>query len=437
MSAPTESQTPLTGTLTHIQAEPVIWIRLAAVRGENGWTAALLEMTSGSPPPDWEQKDWEYPEALLVAILMSGEQIAESLREGQLNLTGRIISLPELNTQNRWERHQSGHVGTYQPLEWPHFETQLIMATGAQSQPAGHLVSAGEAPSFMNFYTAAKSFFWLGGTVVGGAISAGVVYRHQDLEARISRVRIGTDFIEVEVDGRTEDALIVELPGDMPGPSRRVWMDAAMSQKTTRFELPDRVAPGTWVLLRRGHQWFDRRFLAYPWASGNEVGVEYAVDAVSRLEALVAARERDQVEYKRKVPDPGEGRERLMKAVCSFANGVGGSILIGVDDDREIFGVAPSDVDRISEQLTQMVGSWIEPRPAVSFNELKVQDSPLVVLEMWVEATPNAPCSAGRPWEIKSVYVRRHSCSEKATLAEIKAIINNRTVEFPRFNAFA
>jgi ATP-dependent DNA helicase RecG len=179
--------------------------------------------------------------------------------------------------------------------------------------------------------------------------------------------------------------------------------------------------------------------LAYPWARHNEAGIEYELDPVSRLEGLVAARERDQVEYKRKVPEPGEGRERLMKAVCSFANGAGGSILIGVDDNREIFGVGPGDVDRISEQLTQMVGSWIEPRPVVTFNELTVQDTPLVVLEMWVEPATNAHCGAGRPGETKTAYVRRHSCSEKATISEIQAIRDARTspAGLSAFNAYA
>jgi hypothetical protein len=439
MSAPTETQTPSADTLTHIQSEPVIWIRLAAVRREEEWTASLLEMTSGGPPPDWEPREWEYPEVLLVAFQLNGAQAAESLRQGQLNLAGRIVSMPEVSTQNRWDRHQSGHIGTYQPLDWPVYETQLIMTAGPQNEPQGHLVSAGEAPSFINFYTAARSFFWLGGTVVGGAINPGAIYRHQDLRARIRRVRIAADFVEVEVEGHTDQVLTVELPGDMPGPASRIWMDETKPHQTARFDLPDRLAPGTWVLLRRGDRWIDRRFLAYPWARGNEVGIEYEVDPVSRLEALIAARERDQVEYKRKVPEPGDGRERLMKAVCSFANGMGGSVLIGVDDDREIFGVAPGDVDRISRQLTQMVGSWIEPRPVVTFNELNVQDTPMVVLEMWVEPPTDALCGSGRPGETKTAYVRRHSCSEKATIAEIKAILETRSsrMGISSFNAFA
>ena|ERR1700728_934884 len=190
MSAPAEGQTLREDTLVHIQAEPIMWVRLAAIRKEDQLVVALLEVTSGAAPPAWEVKEWEYPDVLFVALQLTGPQIAQALDERLLDLGGRLITMPELMTQHRWERHQSGHIGTYQPLEWPAWETQLVMTSGSHNEPQGHLISPGEAPSFVNFYTAAKWFFWLGGFVVGGAVNQGAVYRHQDLEARITRVRV-------------------------------------------------------------------------------------------------------------------------------------------------------------------------------------------------------------------------------------------------------
>jgi hypothetical protein len=45
--------------------------------------------------------------------------MAECLREGTIQADGHTVHLPELQTPVQWERHQSGRVGTYQPLELP------------------------------------------------------------------------------------------------------------------------------------------------------------------------------------------------------------------------------------------------------------------------------------------------------------------------------
>ncbi len=366
---------------------------------------------------------------LIKGTMLSGEAVVGSLQDRSFTLEGRIVAVPELMSTTTWERHQSGHRGTYQPLDWPVIETQLIMQSGAQREPQGPLLPIGEAPSFLNLYTAVKSFFWLGGEVMGGQMPRGAVYRHQDLRARIQHVRIVSDgsFVEVEVDGKGSDAMIVELPGDMPGPHKSIWFEETKGSQIVRFDLEAGLPPGMWILLRKGEMWIDRRFLFYPWSRGNEVGVEYEVDQVSRLQALVASRERQEVEFKQKVPEPGEGRSRLMKAVCCFANDSGGSVLVGVTDDRELVGVGPAEVGRLSDQLSQMVGTWIDPRPVVSFQELPIQDSPKVVLEMRVEPVTGAVCGSGGPGETKTIYVRHQGVSEKATPREITALIQSRT----------
>ena len=40
-------------------------------------------------------------------------------------------------------------------------EARLLSGGSPQYEPAGHLLSAGDAPSFLNLYTAAPNFFWM------------------------------------------------------------------------------------------------------------------------------------------------------------------------------------------------------------------------------------------------------------------------------------
>jgi predicted HTH transcriptional regulator len=98
-------------------------------------------------------------------------------------------------------------------------------------------------------------------------------------------------------------------------------------------------------------------------------------DVATRLEALVGGREREQVEFKRQLPKADADKRQVMKSVCAFANGNGGSLLVGVDDDRELIGLEPQAVAKVRDQLTQMVSTWIEPKPAINFQDLPVPDS--------------------------------------------------------------
>ena len=168
--------------------------------------------------------------------------------------------------------------------------------------------------------------------------------------------------VEVDVEGTDVDGLIVELAGDVPGQTDRMWRRHGAEPQTARFLLKDRLPSGSWVLLRRGPGVArPTASCAIPYTAGNEAGVEIAVDAITKLEALVASRERRHVEFKQQLPKNDETKSKIMKTVCAFANGQGGCCLIGVSDDSELVGVDERSVDRLRDQLTQMIGSWVEP----------------------------------------------------------------------------
>lgn len=91
------------------------------------------------------------------------------------------------------------------------------------------------------------------------------------------------------------------------------------------------------------------------------------VEPRTRLEAFLADRGGPEVEFKRQVPTSDESKATVIKTVCGFANGQGGSILFGVDDDQGLIGVPAEDVGRLTDQLTQMVDAWVQPGPPIGF----------------------------------------------------------------------
>jgi len=418
--------------LQHIATESQIWLRLAAVRDDDGsWSARLVELTSGAPAPSWEPRTWEYPGALFHGQLDDGAAAADCLRKGTLKVGDYDVSLGLLMTdwQTNWERQQSRANGRFETLDWPAVETTLpVDATaGVRPTPPGHLVAAGDAPSFLSFYAATAYFFWKDRGPAGGQLPQEIVYRHQDLRGRINLVRLDDEMVEVQLEGGELDAMIVELAGDAPGQTQRLSQHRGLPEiPEAKFKLAEGLPPGSWVLLRSGAEWIDRRFLSVPWNRGPEAGVEIVIETANRLEALVTARERQQVEFKQQLPKDDQAKATLMKTICAFANGIGGSALIGVTDERAIVGLDARAADRAKDQLTQMIGSWIDPRPSIDFNVLPIADSEKVVLELSVEPG-YALHGSGRPGEVRTPYVRHQGVTERATTAEITAIVRART----------
>src|SRR4051794_6343067 len=75
----------LDGVLSQVGEQPVVWVRIAAVRDERGeWRDRLIELTSGAAPPGWEPRRWEYPSTLLLSVTSSGTDVADALRVGSL-----------------------------------------------------------------------------------------------------------------------------------------------------------------------------------------------------------------------------------------------------------------------------------------------------------------------------------------------------------------
>lgn len=426
MTPPATTRTGLDEALNHVAGEPAVWVRAAALVDESGaFQARLVELTSGDAPPGWERRSWEYPSASFLATVDAGATVVEWLRSG-IPIGDLSIEVPALSDIVAWERRQSGGAGPLEALEWPAVETTLSASYSSFAEPTGHLVSTSDAPSFVNYYAAAAYFFYLDRRPAGGALPQGVLYRHQDTRARLTSVRISADRVEVDVDGSDLGNLVVELAGDRPGRSQQVLDRHRTGTETVTFPVVDRLPSGAWVLLRTGGEWLDRRFLTVPWTRGTEVGVEFIVEPRTRLEALVSDRETDCVEFKRTVPTDDAGKAKVMKTVCAFANGSGGSVLFGVDDDQELPGVPNQTVDRLRDQLTQMVGSWIEPRPRIDFEVLPIGAGESVVLELQVSPGADLYGSASHG-ATPVVYVRHLATTVRARPGEIEAIVRSRS----------
>jgi hypothetical protein len=434
MSAPSEQFTTWEEALQHIEVEPVIWIRMAAVLTEDGWQVRVLEATSGIKPPSWDPTEWCYPRAWFVAFSAPGAVVADWFRNDRILWASHEVALPPSANSHQitWDRKGSGVRPSFEALGWASTEARMPSNWDPQQQePQGSLLAEG-APSFVTFYSAAASFFWFDGQPAGGMIVTTVVYRHADTSGRIALVKVAGDYVQVDIEGRGFDGFTVELAGDVPGPHQQIW-DQGEGTREVTFPLTNGLPSGAWVVLKSGIQWVDRRFLTHPFRRETESGVEWVVDPMTRLESLLAGRERIGVEFKSEVPRRrDESKLRMMKTVAAFANGNGGSVLVGVTDDRELIGIPKADVSSAIDALTEMIGKWVTPPPPHEFQELAIdEDGELVVLELIVGQGTHL-YGAGKPNETPVVYVRPYSTTERARPSEIEDIVRARQNGQPR-----
>ena len=73
------------------------------------------------------------------------------------------------------------------------------------------------------------------------------------------------------------------------------------------------------------------------------------------LKRIVSGGESDQLEFKNKVNHP----EKIVMEVVAFANAKGGTLLIGVDDDKSIVGV--KDPAEETEILNKCLDELVKP----------------------------------------------------------------------------
>lgn len=398
-----------------------VFVRAAWCRdGDGPWRLRLLEIIDGPRPSGSIEGEWEYAGVTFSARELPGEVVGGWLREGKVTTVDGWEHALSPTDRLTWNRRESYAQSGYQVHAWPSYEVQLGQLQ--TNEPQRPLLSDSGAPSFVSFYNAAAAFFGLGPNQPGETVPSFAVFRRVDTRARISRVEISEDELRVEVGGAALDGLTVELAGDAPGTAETLRTEDAIA--TVTFSLPEGLPPGAWVVVRVGSEWLDRRFLAWPWARGQEAGVTVEVPAKTKIDAFLAARESDTVEFKQEIPETESTKAKVMKTVCAFANGGGGSLLFGITDDHEVIGLPAAKASRYQDTLSDLVDAWVEPTPSYSFEVLPVEGTELVIIELIVDAG-HALFGSSKPNEPRRVYARHYSRSVPARVREIEEIVQS------------
>ena len=84
------------------------------------------------------------------------------------------------------------------------------------------------------------------------------------------------------------------------------------------------------------------------------------------------------IEFKREMPH----RNSLADEIAAFANTQGGTILIGIDDNKEIVGIELQKLDSIEKTVVEICNDSIEPAVPIFTEKLRLDDKNILKIEV-------------------------------------------------------
>jgi len=119
------------------------------------------------------------------------------------------------------------------------------------------------------------------------------------------------------------------------------------------------------------------------------------------MKELLSKRESKTLEFKREFNN--SNKEKILQTIIAFANGSGGNLIFGIDDDRKIIGVA--NPFELEEKLSNITFDSIKPTIRIDPVFTTEQDKTLVIIKV--------------PLGIETPYYQKNKGLEKGTYIRV------------------
>ena len=145
-----------------------------------------------------------------------------------------------------------------------------------------------------------------------------------------------------------------------------------------------------------------------------------------KIQEILKQPESKTLEFKKELP---KNRQNLLKTVIAFANGSGGHIYIGVNDDRTITGIKEEPFD-MEEKLASIIYDSISPIPNVFFQTVAFEDKVIFIIRILPGA--NKPYYLKKSGPEGGIFLRMGSTNRKAdsqSVAELRRQARNISLD--------
>ncbi len=129
---------------------------------------------------------------------------------------------------------------------------------------------------------------------------------------------------------------------------------------------------------------------------------------MKRLTKLIRRGEGEQLDFKQTISDP----VKIAKTITSFANTRGGTLLVGVRDNRTIRGVDPEEEKYVLETAASF---HCDPAVSLTYREVEDEETEAIVLEVSIAESKHKPHYTINQHDERCVYIRQHDKSLPAS----------------------
>lgn len=141
-------------------------------------------------------------------------------------------------------------------------------------------------------------------------------------------------------------------------------------------------------------------------------------DFMTKKTIIYPERESKTLEFKSILPDFG----KLIKTCIAFANGVGGQILIGVEDKtRRLTGITDKDRDRLYDEFPNSLYDSTSPTLLPQIYEKRIEEESILIIQ--IPPSPKKPYYLKHDGFPKGVYVRVGSNTRRANPDYIEDLV--------------
>jgi predicted HTH transcriptional regulator len=131
-------------------------------------------------------------------------------------------------------------------------------------------------------------------------------------------------------------------------------------------------------------------------------------EGAMKIQEILKQPEDKSLEFKKEIP---KNRQNLLKTVVAFANGAGGHIYVGVNDDRTVTGIKEEPFD-LEEMLSSILYDSISPIPNVFFQTAAFEDKIIFIIRILPGV--NKPYYLKKLGPEGGIFVRIGSTNRKA-----------------------
>ncbi|MDL1959203.1 MAG: putative DNA binding domain-containing protein [Deltaproteobacteria bacterium] len=158
-----------------------------------------------------------------------------------------------------------------------------------------------------------------------------------------------------------------------------------------------------------------------------------------KIREILKQPEDKSLEFKKEIP---KNRQNLLKTVVAFANGTGGHIYVGVNNDRTVTGITVTGIKEepfdLEEKLSSIIYDSISPIPNVFFQTTAFEDKVIFIIRILPGV--NKPYYLKKLGPEGGIFVRIGSTNRKAdsqVVAELRRQARNISLDQeiePSFN---